>query len=306
MNKLTRILRNGESGLRLYSLTPPGADISTDDLEKINRRRLERISRVPFDGLSIYDVQQENFRNKERRTYEYKEAMNPLNYSRTLSDSNDLPRLIYLVAGKYSEQQLCEIFQEHMDRPFVLVGSPDSQTIGKTSLERAFQLASESDSLSGAVLIGERHRDGKSEVNRVFRKIERGADFFISQCIYNVSAYENFLHDYADESAARGIAMKPVILTFAPVGTKKGVDFMRWLGVDIPGDFDCMAQISEEFLPFTLSYLKEAADYLIGICEERRIPFGLNFESVISRGKEINASLDLAEKFVREPALVSL
>lgn len=296
MNEVKRKLHNNESGLKLYSLTPPRATISNEDLERINKRRIERISRIPFDGLSLYDVQEENFRNDDRRTYEYRPAMNPLRYGKSLTDLSEIPQLFYLVAGKYSEEELFGIFREHDQGTFVLVGSPDSRTPGKTSLNRAYDIASRANVISGAVLIGERQRNGKSEVDRVMEKIRRGADFFVSQCIYNSSLYEKFLYDYAEESARSGQEMRPVIMTFAPVGRKKDLDFMKWLGVDIPGELQLRAMTGEDILHRTMDHLEKAAESLIRICRDLNIPFGLNFESVIARGREIHASLDLAER----------
>jgi len=295
MSNLTEKLKQSESGIFLYSLTPPGEDISREKLMELNRRRASRISTIDVDGLSIYDVQEEKDRNRNMRTYKYRPALDPLEYARTINRHNNLQQIIYLATGKYDEEELDFIFSNNSDKIFVLVGSPTKNTTVKCSLNRAMEISQSYENSTGAVLIGERHSQGGSEVVRMLEKIDRGIDFFISQCIYDGSLYEKLLSDYKEESNLLNFPMKPVILTFSPIGNRSSLEFMKWLGVDIPVNFTKDLPSSDSFLQYSIQFLEKMGRRLIDFAIERDIPIGINFESVISKRAEVLASLELAE-----------
>lgn len=295
MNNLTGKLKQSESGVFIYSLTPPAEDISTEKLYDLNRRRAGRISTIDVDGLSIYDVQEEKERNPEKRTYSYRPALDPVKYGKSLKNHSELPQIIYLASGKYREDELDNIFRTNPENIFILVGSPSKKTAVHTSLNRALEISRNHNNPIGAVLIGERHGNGKSEVERMLAKTDRGVDFFISQCIYNGSLYEQLLTDYKEESELLGYSMKPLILTFSPIGNRNSLEFMKWLGVDIPRNFINSLPGSDNFLEYSLRYLEETGKRLIKFAMDRNIPVGINFESVIGRRAEVLASLKLAE-----------
>jgi hypothetical protein len=296
MNKLIEKLKNCESGINIYSVTPPVESISEEKLVSMNKRRSERIASLGCDAISIYDVQEEKLRNREKRTYEFRAAMNPLLYGTLLKNEIDMPQIIYLAAGKYTKSELLEIFSRNRETAFVLVGSPSRETAVKTSLKEAYEIAALFPNPMGGVLIGERHQNGMSEVRRVLEKTKRGAGFFISQCIYDGQLYEKFLKDYAGESQFLQNSPKPVFLTFSPVGNKSGLQFMEWLGVQIPQNFRNNLPESDDFMEYTVNYLEKTARKLIDLSLELNIPLGLNFESVIGKRAEVLASFELARR----------
>lgn len=296
MNELVKKLKNRETGLVLYSLTPPALNTDPAKLKDLNKRRAARIETLDCHGISLYDVQEEKGRNDSDRTFLYREAMNPVDYSSSLSGHSSLPRLLYLVTGKYREDEIQALLEETEETAFVFVGSPSRTASGKTSLQRAYEIASAYNNPTGGVLIGERHSENNSEAKRLLSKIERGADFFISQCVYDISLYEKVLRAYKKESIQRGIEEKPLIFTFSPVGTRKALEFMKWLGVSIPEDFIRGIEREDDFLDYSVSYLAEKASNLMDLCGELDIPFGINFESVIGKRQEVLASLTLADR----------
>ena len=298
MSNLTEKLKQSESGIVLYSLTPPAQNISSEKLSDLNRRRTGRISTIEVDGLSIYDVQEEKERNREKRTYQYKPALDPIKYGESLNNHSDLPQIIYLASGKYREEELNSIFLNNPDKIFILVGSPSKNTAAQTSLNRALEISNVHDNPVGAVFMGERHKNGKSEVERMLSKIDRGVDFFISQCIYNGSLYEKLLTDYKEESKLLDYPLKPLILTFSPIGNRNSLEFLKWLGIEIPRDFILNLPKSDDFLDYSVQYLEETGKRLIDYAMSKNIPIGINFESVIGRRAEVLASLKLAENLI--------
>ncbi len=295
MSRLFDKIQKAEPGVFLYSLTPPAEEITSEKLYELNRRRAARLSTLDIDGLSIYDVQEERDRKEEKRTFPYRPTLNPLSYGKAMKEHCNTEQIIYLVAGKYSEEQLHRIFRNYPGALFVPVGSPSSSSEARTTLGRSLELSSEYTNPIGSVLIGERNNPGGGEIDRMMSKIEGGVDFFISQCVYNGSLYEKLIDDYLLESKIYGYPLKPIILTFSPVGDRNSLKFMKWLGINFSEEFEKNLPESEKFLKYSIQYLEKIGIRLINTAMERNIPIGLNFESVIGRREEVLASLSLAE-----------
>ena len=49
-----------------------------------------------------------------------------------------------------------------------------------------------------------------------------------------VNAAKNLVSDYHYECAARGIVPALIVFTFSVCGSMKTLEFLRWLGVDVP------------------------------------------------------------------------
>lgn len=285
-----------KSGIKIYSLTPPKESISGKDLDSLNRRRVQRLSGLNHDLISIYDVQEESSRTDKSRIYSYTPAINPFIYGKSLSKYSATSQIIYLAAGKYSKNQLDTYYRDNPEKSFVIVGSPGKDTPVKTTLNEAFKISRKYHNNTGGVVIGERHNGTKSEVDNLHRKIANGSSFFISQCIYNYNIYEKLLFDYIKESRNRKIDMVPIIFTFSPIGNIKGLEFMKWLGVDIPKDFIDNIPDRDNFLEYSSNYLIDLGEKLISLCKSLNIPYGLNFESIISKKEEVLASIEIAKR----------
>lgn len=59
------------------------------------------------------------------------------------------------------------------------------------------------------------------------------AKFFISQVIFDVNLARNFL-----TSCARAKIRMPIFLAFSIVGDLKALEFIKWLGVNVPEDIE--------------------------------------------------------------------
>ena len=62
----------------------------------------------------------------------------------------------------------------------------------------------------------------------MMRKVNMGAEWFITQGIYSDVAVIKLLNDYSDDCKAARIIPKKVILTFAPCGRPKTWQFIKW------------------------------------------------------------------------------
>jgi hypothetical protein len=109
-----------------------------------------------------------------------------------------------------------------------------------------------------------------------------------------VNATKNLISDYFYESQARGAAPRTVIFTLSLCGSLKTLEFLQWLGVDVPRWMQNSIRYASD--PLTESYRQAiaVARDLIDFCEHLGMPYGFNVESVSIRKAEIAASTQLA------------
>jgi hypothetical protein len=105
----------------------------------------------------------------------------------------------------------------------------------------------------------------------------------------------NLLSDYTHGCRDQGLDPKPVVLTLAACGSVKTLEFMTWLGMEVPRWLQ--AEITRGD-PLAVSYEQCLlnARALIAYCRRLGMPFGINVESLTNRKLEIDASIDLARE----------
>jgi len=86
----------------------------------------------------------------------------------------------------------------------------------------------------GGITIPERHRDKGDEFLRIADKTEKGMLFFTSQVVYNADNATGMLRDYDEWTKANNKEPVRIIFTFAPFGSDNTVQFLQWLGVEVP------------------------------------------------------------------------
>jgi len=79
-----------------------------------------------------------------------------------------------------------------------------------------------------------RHTLGRGEHLRLLAKQAAGCSFFVTQIIYDVNAAKNLVSDDHYECAARDVKPAPIVFTFSVCGSLKTLEFVQWLGVDVP------------------------------------------------------------------------
>lgn len=127
-------------------------------------------------------------------------------------------------------------------------------------------------------------------------KQEDGCDFFVSQVCYDLDHIRDLLSDYVYLCRDAGIVPRPAILTLAPCGSMKTLEFMSWLGIDVPRWLRTEITRSEDPLTESYDQCLTNARALIGFCRRLGLPFGINVESLTNRKVEIEASVDLARE----------
>jgi len=292
-------IRARRDGLRLYGLTPPRRGQDPDKVRDIAERQVRRVAALAPDGLVLYDLQDEAARTDAARPFPFLPTLEPLDYSRDFLAALEVPRILYKCVGNQSPAELVawvDALEAGGRDACVLVGAPSSaQGAGALRLRTAYELLGRraTPACLGGVAIAERHARKLDEDERLVGKHGAGCRFFVSQTVFDAGATKSLLSDYALAFARAGLEPVPFILSFSPCGSLKTMEFMKWLGISFP-------RWLENDLRFAPDILRKSVDLALQIfadvrafAKEKKIPLGINVESVSIRKEEIEASGEL-------------
>ena len=297
---LIRRIADGKGGFLLFALTPPRAETDRDRAQEIADTTVARLRPLDLDGLILYDIDDETERNPAERPFPFLPTLDPADYLANHLGSWPTPVIVYRTAGKYAPADLRSWLSAQDPRRLmtVLVGAASRNAKPRTSLADAHALRREvNPALSlGGVAIPERHSRRDDEHLRLLAKQDLGCRFFVTQVVYDINAAKNLVSDYHYECKARGISQAPFVFTFSVCGSMKTLDFLRWLGVDVPRWIENDLKHAADPLEASYHQALTTATELMAYCRALGVPFGINVESVSIRRVEIEASVRLAQQ----------
>ena len=297
---LLRRISAGSGECLLFALTPPRQSVTPEQAQDIADATLERLRPLDLDALVLYDIDDESDRNSDERPFPFLSTMDPATYLEQHLGAWSAPAIVYRVAGKYPESRLGRWLgaQDPTRVLTVLVGASSRDRDVATTLKQAYELRSQvrPELLLGGVAIPERHSRSSEEHLRLLAKQASGCSFFVTQVVYDVNATKNLVSDYHYACVARGVAPAPVIFTFTVVGSTKTLEFLTWLGVDVPQWIQNELRHAADPLAASAEHAYESARDLIAYCRRLGMPFGINIESVSNRRAEIEEAVSLARR----------
>ncbi len=279
--------------------TPPKASTEEMQMQEIAERLLARLDTLEYDGLIVYDIQDESSRIDTPRPFPYMETRDPRDYSRLLSQKSGKPIITYKSVAQRDradfEHWLEQSWNEYGVRNLVLVGSPSSEGDIKLSLSEAYTALQEHQHPFhlGGVTIAERHAVKGNEHERLLGKMGNGCEFFVSQAVYNAQATIDLLTSYARSCKEKGLTPQRIILTFTPCGSAKTLEFMQWLGISVPEATRYRILDAEKPLAESIRICQNNLEQILDACLPLGLPLGLNIESLTNRKAEIDASIQL-------------
>ena len=303
MNVIDRIA-SGTGDFLLFALTPPRASSVGERAQEIADVTLARLRPLDVDGLILYDIADEAARNPTERPFPFMPALDPARFLADNLTDWEAPVIVYRAVGKYSCPQLRTWFeaQDPSQVMTVLVGAASSTSPSGTSLSQAQALSREANPalFVGGVAIPERHRRRDDEHLRLLAKQEAGNRFFVTQIVYDVNAAKNLVSDYHYACAERGVVVAPIVFTFSVCGSIRTLEFLRWLGVDVPRWIENDLRHAADALDASYRLALATATDLIAYCRDLGVPFGINIESVSIRRVEIEMAVRLADQLRAE------
>ncbi len=287
-------LAEGEGGVLLFGITPPRVATTPERIREITAATVARLGPLDVDGLALYDIDDESDRRPDKRPFPYLPTLDPATYHADYLQDWDRPVVVYRCVGKYPEAQL-RTWLEESDPERVLgvfVGASSRDKDVRTRLPEAHALRREvrPDLLLGGVAIAER----EDEQLRLIAKQQAGCAYFITQVVYSADAAKSMVSDYYYACREHGIAPRPVLFTLSVCGSVKTLEFLKWLGVEVPRWIENSLINADDTLTESYEHCLATARNLIEFCRGIGLPFGFLVESVSIRKTEIEASVALA------------
>ncbi len=284
-------------GVYFIGTTPPKSDTPIEQVEGIAEKLLERVSDIDFDGLIVYDIQDENSRTQKPRPFPFKTTHDARMYSSLLNKKSNRPVITYKSVVQSDAEAFYlwadEAWQDFGVKDVVLVGSPSKNNEISLPLEEAYQtlVNNQHNFFIGGVTIAERHASKGNEHARLIEKTKQGCNFFISQAIYDPQATIDKLTRYAIECQKLGLKPQRIILTFSPCGSEKTLEFIDWLGVSVPEATSLRILNAEKPLYESIRICLNSLQQILDAVIPYNLPLGLNIESLTNRKEEIDGSI---------------
>ena len=292
-------IEDTNQGVYLIGTTPPKIGTDKAQLKTIAEKLLGRLHEIEYDGVIIYDIQDESSRTNQARPFAFKQTVDPREYSHLLRNLSAQDVITYKSVAQRGvgefKDWLSETKNDYDLQNVVLVGSPSSVGDIKLSLPDAYKAMAEQsdDFFLGGVTIAERHSSKRNEHERLIEKTAQGCQFFISQAVYDAQATIELITSYARTCKAQGITPQRIILTFTPCGGEKTLEFMQWLGISVPEATKWRMLDADNTLSESVRICRENLDLILKSCAHLDVPLGLNIESLTNRKEEIDASINL-------------
>jgi hypothetical protein len=298
-------IRSRRDGLRFYGLTPPKRGQDPDKVREVAERQVRRIAALAPDGLVLYDLQDEAGRTVAQRPFPFLPTMEPLDYSRDFLADLPVPRVLYKCVGNQDRAGFLRWMDALLVPPArdacVLVGAPSRAPSGPTDaldLQAAYAIVREravsaDAACVGGVAIAERHARKLDEDERLLAKHTAGCRFFISQTVFDAGATKSLLSDYSLRFAREGLEPAPFIVSFSPCGSLKTMEFMKWLGISFPRWLENDLRHAPDILQKSVDLALQVFAEVRAFAREKKIPLGVNVESVSIRKEEIEAAGEL-------------
>ena len=196
------------------------------------------------------------------------------------------------------DEWLSEACDSHGHSAYTFVGAASSaNSIQGLSLQAAGERAKLKGGCAfGCVCIPERHtKKGNEDIN-MMKKMDFGAEWFITQGIFSAEPLIKLINDYGELCKKHNRTAKKVVLTFAPCGRPKTMTFIKWLGMDVPADVEARIFAAENPVNESVVLLVQILERILDQTGGSGVPLGINVESLSIFKEEINAAHELFQR----------
>ena len=289
----------------VYEILPPREKDGT--LNSYAEKISSLLSQTHIDAINIPEVHDEDARGK--RPVKNLERAEAREFGKLLQDNVGIEAIVNRVTvhekAEKQTQWIKETFYDYDIENLILVGGESSKinysgpSVNETSESITRDLnTGRFDFFCGGIAIPSR----KVESERLLRKGSNGIEFFTTQVLYDSEKIKKMLKYYDDICKKSKVLPRRILLSFAPVSSKKNIDFLKWLGVEIPKKtekhlIDVGPRITKESLKIATEVLNDilTTNEKLGIT----VPIGLNVEHIMSYNFQhsINMLQELSKKY---------
>lgn len=314
-------VRDAHQGVVLYEVIPPPEGTLDSAVQSSVESLQDLCARVAIDAINIPEVRSES--RPGVRGAPLISKIEPRQYGRLIQKTFGarLETIVNrgTVYAPFGEQQewLRATWQEFGIRNLVLVGGESSRRrYSGPSVTEAAELitrylnsgcvqglngqapatAPATDYFCGGITIPSRRKPDPhwDEPGRLINKSQHGLEFFTSQVLYEAESTKRLLHDYVFLCRRQGESPRRIFLSFAPVSSEKDLQFLKWLGVDVPSEIE--RYILDGWIGVAWRSIKVACQVLFEIlnfaeAERLSVPLGLNVEHVMRHNFEVSREM---------------
>ena len=248
------------------------------------------LSQTHIDAINIPEVHDEVGRGE--RPVSNQERGEPRKFGMLLQDIVGIEAIVNRVVVHMPLKKQMEWIQETYSKyeidNLIIVGGESSKqkypgpTVNE-SLEKISQDSRrrENSILCGGICIPSRRKESKN----LIRKSECGAEFFTTQVLCDSDNIMKMIKNYQERCDKVNTFPRRILLSFAPVSSQKNIDFLKWLGVEIPKDTERYlngrpGSMTERSLDVAIEVLNEILDFITN--NKLKVPVGLNVEHIMS------------------------
>jgi len=308
-NVLVEKIRSPDTPVIFYELIPPakGADESVTHAYAECAAELVADCSTSIDAINLPEIRTE--RREAERTHPYEPKTDQREFARQFKATfGNTVELVVNRCTVYEEWEVQQTWLEETNETFgiqniILVGGESSKVRypGPSVTEMACSIHyvyGKTFFCGGITIPTRRHRNpSKDEAHRLLHKGRHGLEYFTSQVLYEPQGIQQLLLDYDRLCKAQGEPAKRILLSFAPVSSRKDLSFLRWLGVYVPKDVE--STLLKANIGIGWRSLKTACqilNHILAFVEEHQIdvPLGLNVEHITRQ------NFELSKQFIEE------
>jgi 5,10-methylenetetrahydrofolate reductase len=298
--RLRNKILNSQLPVVVYEIIPPR--IVDGTIESYSEKISSLLSQTHIDAINIPEIHAEESRGK--RPVGDRVRAEPREFGRLIQESVGIEAIVNRVCVHGGFEQQEEWFRSTLDEfgieNFVIVGGESSEinypgpnVIESAKMLREITLEDKTEIFLGGICLPSR----KNESERMLRKSQNGVEFFTTQVIYDSEDVSKMIGHYERACENSGVSPKRILLSFAPISTKKNLDFLKWLGVEIPEPtekyiFEEPGEINNRSIEVSTKILDEIIQHINE--HEIMVPIGLNIEHIMTYN--FQHSVDLLQK----------
>ena len=263
------------------------------------------LSQTHIDAINIPEVHDESGRGDRPVTNQKRGE--PREFGRLLQDIVGVEAIVNrVVVHQPFDAQMRWIEETNRDyeiENLIIVGGESSKveypgpTVNEVlrSVSREY-ISNGGDIFCGGIAIPSREIESKN----LIKKSEHGSEFFTTQVLYDSSNIVKMIDHYQERCDELNTFPRRLLLSFAPVSSQKNIDFLKWLGVEIPPETERYLQgrpgsMIERSLDVAIEVLNDTLNFITE--KNLKVPIGLNVEHIMSYN--FQSSVEMLQELAR-------
>ena len=248
------------------------------------------LSQTHIDAINIPEVHDEVVRGE--RPVLNQERGEPRKFGMLLQDIVGIEAIVNRVVVHMPLKKQMEWIKEtyskyEIDNLIIVGGESSKQKYPGPTVNESLEKISQNNRhrgnsiLCGGICIPSRRKESKN----LIRKSECGAEFFTTQVLCDSDNVKKMIKNYQERCDKVNTFPRRILLSFAPVSSQKNIDFLKWLGVEIPKDTERYlngrpGSMTERSLDVAIEVLNEILAFITN--NNLKVPVGLNVEHIMS------------------------